>query len=320
MRPERTRPTTMAGSIALAALAPALALAAEGTAEREPAGFEGWVARHKIPVGDAVTALVEFVKHHGAGFFDGLSVVVRGSIDAVLSVLLAIPAPALILAVAALAWWLRRSIPLAIFVVLALAFIINQGYWIATLETLSLVLVAATTSTIIGVPLGIASARRPRLHAAMRPVLDLMQTLPTFVYLTPTLVLFGLGVVPGLISTVIFALPAPIRLTHLGISSVPASIREAGEAFGATRLQLLLKVELPSAAPTIIAGITQCIMLSLSMVVIAALVGAGGLGVPVVRALNAVQVGMGFEAGLAIVLLAVILDRMTRSTDEAGPQ
>ena len=152
-----------------------------------------------------------------------------------------------------------------------------------------------------------AAAHRPRLFAALRPVLDLMQTLPTFVYLIPTLVLFGLGVVPGLISTVIFALPAPIRLTHLGISSVPRPLIEAGQSFGATPMQLLWKIELPSAATTIIAGITQCIMLSLSMVVIAALVGAGGLGVPVVRALNSVQVGMGFEAGFTIVLLAIIL-------------
>ena len=146
----------------------------------------------------------------------------------------------------------------------------------------------------------------------MRPVLDLMQTLPTFVYLTPTLVLFGLGIVPGLISTIIFALPAPIRLTQLGIVSVPKTLREAGQAFGATPLQLLLKVELPSAGPMILAGITQCIMLSLSMVVIAALVGAGGLGVPVVRSLNTVQVGMGFESGIAIVLLAIMLDRISR--------
>ena len=152
-------------------------------------------------------------------------------------------------------------------------------------------------------------------------MLDLMQTLPTFVYLTPTLVLFGLGVVPGLISTVIFALPAPIRLTQLGISSVPKPLLEAGQAFGATPLQLLLKVELPSAAPMILAGITQCIMLSLSMVVIAALVGAGGLGVPVVRALNTVQVGMGFEAGIAIVLVAIILDRISsRPADSTGAE
>jgi ABC-type proline/glycine betaine transport system permease subunit len=131
-------------------------------------------------------------------------------------------------------------------------------------------------------------------------------------------VLFGLGVVPGVISTVIFAMPAPIRLTHLGITSVPSELREAGEAFGATRWQLLWKVELPSAASSIVAGVTQCIMLSLSMVVIAALVGAGGLGVPVVRALNSVQVGMGFEAGFAIVLLAIILDRLTRPRERKG--
>jgi len=202
--------------------------------------------------------------------------------------------------------------------VLSLLFIMNQGYWAATIETLTLVLVAALVATVIGVPIGIAAARRPRLQAALRPVLDLMQTLPTFVYLTPTLVLFGLGVVPGLISTVIFALPAPIRLTQVGISSVPKPLLEAGQAFGATPLQLLLKVELPSAAPMILAGITQCIMLSLSMVVIAALVGAGGLGVPVVRALNTVQVGMGFEAGIAIVLVAIILDRMSRPAESQG--
>jgi ABC-type proline/glycine betaine transport system permease subunit len=168
------------------------------------------------------------------------------------------------------------------------------------------------------VPLGILAARRPGFYALLRPLLDLMQTLPTFVYLTPTLVLFGLGVVPGLVSTVIFTLPAPVRMTHLGLSGVPAALVEAGEAFGATRLQRLLKIELPCAMPTILAGITQCIMLSLSMVVIAALVGAGGLGAPVIRALNTVQVGAGFEAGLSIVLLAIILERVTRPTDKAG--
>ena len=161
-------------------------------------------------------------------------------------------------------------------------------------------------------PVGIAAAHRPWLYTAIRPLLDLMQTIPTFVYLIPTLVLFGLGMVPGLISTVIFAIAAPIRLTHLGISSVPKQLLEAGEAFGATRRQLLWKVELPYALPTIMAGITQCIMLSLSMVVIAALVGADGLGKPVVRALNTVNVSMGFEAGLAIVVLAILLDRVCK--------
>ncbi len=277
-----------------------------------PSGFEQWIVSHKIPVGDAMAVAIDYVKTHGTYLFSGISIVIRGMVDGVTALLRALPAPLLIVAVAALAWALRRSLSLSLFVALALLFILNQGYWLATLETLSLVMVATLASTAIGVPLGIAAAHRPRLFAALRPALDLMQTLPTFVYLIPTLVLFGLGVVPGLISTVIFALPAPIRLTHLGISSVPKPLIEAGEAFGATPTQLLWKVELPSAASTIVAGITQCIMLSLSMVVIAALVGAGGLGVPVVRALNSVQVGMGFEAGFTIVLLAIILDRMSR--------
>ena len=275
-------------------------------------GFEQWILGHKIPVGDAMAVAIDYIKAHGTFVFNGISIVIRGMVDGLTALLRALPALVLIAAVAALAWVLRRSWTLTAFVALALLFILNQGYWLATLETLSLVMVATLASTAIGVPLGIAAAHRPRLFAALRPVLDLMQTLPTFVYLIPTLVLFGLGVVPGLISTVIFALPAPIRLTHLGISSVPKTLIEAGEAFGATPMQLLWKVELPSAASTIVAGITQCIMLSLSMVVIAALVGAGGLGVPVVRALNSVQVGMGFEAGFTIVLLAIILDRISR--------
>ncbi len=287
-------------------------------APKPGAAFEDWVMTHKIPVGDSLAQLVEYLKAHGRGFFDGVGAVVGGSTGAVAALLNAAPAPLLIAIIALGTWTLRRSLSLAVLVAAALLFIMNQGYWAATLETLTLVLVAAALSTAIGVPLGIAAAHRPGLYAVMRPVLDLMQTLPTFVYLIPTLVLFGLGVVPGLISTVIFALPAPIRLTHLGISSVPKPLLEAGQAFGATRLQLLIKVELPSAAPTILAGIAQCIMLSLSMVVIAALVGAGGLGVPVVRALNTVQVGMGVEAGLAIVLLAIILDRITRPADQLG--
>ena len=210
------------------------------------------------------------------------------------------------------AWLLHRSIALAVFVVLGLLLVMNLGYWQATLETLALVLCATLVSVVIGVPVGIAAAHRPWLYTVIRPILDLMQTIPTFVYLIPTLVLFGLGAVPGLISTVIFSIPAPIRLTHLGISSVPPALYEAGKAFGATKTQLLFKVELPYALPTIMAGITQCIMLSLSMVVIAALVGADGLGKPVVRALNSVNIAMGFEAGLAIVVLAIVLDRVCK--------
>ena len=291
---------------------PALTALAHAAPPPHPGGFEQWIVSHKIPVGDGMAVAIDYVKAHGTFVFNGISIVIRGMVDGLTALLRTLPALVLIAAVAVLAWLLRRSWTLTAFVALALLFILNQGYWLATLETLSLVMVATLASTAIGVPVGIAAAHRPRLFAALRPVLDLMQTLPTFVYLIPTLVLFGLGVVPGLISTVIFALPAPIRLTHLGISSVPKPLIEAGEAFGATPMQLLWKVELPSAASTIIAGITQCIMLSLSMVVIAALVGAGGLGVPVVRALGSVQVGMGFEAGFTIVLLAIVLDRISR--------
>jgi len=293
---------------------PGTRLAATATA----AGPVAWITAHKLPIGPAMSSLVDGVKAHGAGVFDGISIAVHGAVDGLTFLLKAIPPLLLVALIAAAAFGLQRSVPLTVFVAAALLLIMNQGYWDAMLETLSLVLFSALISTLIGVPLGVAAAHRPWLYNALHPVLDLMQTLPTFVYLIPTLVLFGLGVVPGLISTVIFALPAPVRLTHLGVSSTPKPLLEAGEAFGATRTQLLFTVELPSALPTIVAGITQCIMLSLSMVVIAALVGAGGLGVPVVRALNTVQVAMGFEAGFAIVLLAIILDRITRPRKDAA--
>ena len=195
--------------------------------------------------------------------------------------------------------------------VLGFLFILNQGYWEETTETLTLVLSAVVVCMGIGVPIGIAAAHRPRLYAALRPVLDLMQTLPTFVYLIPAIVFFGIGMVPGLIATVIFVLPGadpadPSRHRRRR----RRTLLEAGEAFGATPRQLLWKVELPCALPQIMAGLNQTIMLSLSMVVIAALVGADGLGVPVVRALNTVNTALGFEAGLVIVVVAILLDRM----------
>jgi len=218
----------------------------------------------------------------------------------------------LIAAIAVLAWYLQKSWRLAIVAAMGLLFIVNQGLWKETVETLVLVVAATAASMAIGVPVGIWAAHNERIYKFLHPVLDLMQTMPTFVYLIPVLILFGLGAAPGLIVTVIFASPAPIRLTHLGITSVPKALIEAGEAFGATKRQLLWKVELPSALPTIMAGLTQCIMLSLSMVVIAALIGASGLGKPVVRGLNSLNIPLGIEAGLAIVILAIILDRMCR--------
>ncbi|MEO0665858.1 MAG: choline ABC transporter permease subunit, partial [Pseudomonadota bacterium] len=210
----------------------------------------------------------------------------------------------------ALTWVLQRSWKICAFVALGFFFILNQDYWEETTESLTLILSACVVCMAIGVPLGIAAAHRPRLYAGMRPVLDLMQTLPTFVYLIPAIVFFGIGMVPGLIATVIFVLPAPIRLTYLGVSSTPQGLIEAARAFGATNWQTLYKVELPYAFPQIMAGLNQTIMLSLSMVVIAALVGADGLGVPVVRALNQVNTSLGFESGFVIVVIAIVLDRM----------
>ena len=284
------------------------------------AGLEAalaWLTDNKLPLGEAIAAAVDRITQSAPWLFDAVSDNLSALVLGFTGALLWVQPLIMVALLTALAWTLQRSVKLAVFVGAALLLIINMGYWTETMETLSLVLFATLTCVLIGVPIGIAAAHRPWLEAALRPLLDLMQTIPTFVYLIPTLILFGLGVVPGLISTVIFALPAPIRLTTLGISSVPRPLIEAGQAFGATRWQLLIKVEIPSALPNIMAGITQCIMLSLSMVVIAALVGADGLGKPVVRALNSVNIADGFEAGLAIVIVAIVLDRLckTRSHD-----
>ena len=275
-----------------------------------------WLTENKIPVGKVAGTAFDWLESNGAFFFDALSDALEAMIDGFLW-LLQTPHPLVIIALfVALTYYLQRSWKVALFVAFGFLFIINQGYWEETTESLTLVLSACVVCMGVGVPIGIAVAHRPKLYAWMRPVLDLMQTLPTFVYLIPAIVFFGIGMVPGLIATVIFVLPAPIRLTHLGVSSTPTPLIEAAEAFGATKSQLLWKVELPSALPQIMAGLNQTIMLSLSMVVIAALVGADGLGVPVVRALNQVNTARGFESGFVIVVVAIILDRMLRMERE----
>ena len=275
-----------------------------------------WLTQYKIPVGRLCKDAVDWLTEHGAWFFDGLSVGLEAAIDAILWLLQTPPPLVVIAGFVLLTYALRRSLATAAFVAVAFVFIVNQGYWTRTTETLTLVLSACIVCMAIGVPIGIAAAHRPRFYRTIRPILDLMQTLPTFVYLIPAIVFFGIGMVPGLIATAIFVVPAPIRLTHLGISSTPRTLLEAGEAFGATPRQLLWKVELPYAMPQIMAGLTQTIMLSLSMVVIAALVGADGLGVPVVRALNSVNTALGFEAGFVIVVVAIVLDRMFRAGEQ----
>lgn len=266
----------------------------------------------KIPVGKTAKWVFDWLNSHAAPFFNLISNVMESLINGILWVL-EYPHPLIFtLIVVAITWLLQRNWKVCLLVLLGFLFILNQGYWDETMQSLTLVLSACVVCMLVGVPIGIAAAHRPRLYAWMRPVLDLMQTLPTFVYLIPAIVFFGIGMVPGLIATVIFVLPAPVRLTYLGISSTPQSLVEAATAFGATKRQLLWKVELPSALPQILVGLNQTIMLSLSMVVIAALVGASGLGVPVLRALNSVNTALGFESGLVIVVLAIMLDRVLR--------
>ncbi|MDL5026175.1 choline ABC transporter permease subunit [Vibrio lentus] len=275
-----------------------------------------FITENKIPVGQWMEAGVDWLTINAAGFFDAISIFLETIIMFLVDVFKWMPPALPIVITAAIAWYLHRKPSLVIFVVAALLTILNLGYWQEMLETFVLVFAATTISVLIGVPVGIMAAHRPWLYTVLRPILDLMQTVPTFVYLIPTLVLFGLGIVPGLISTIIFAIAAPIRLTYLGVTKVPEELIEAGKAFGASRMKLLMKVELPAALPSIMAGVTQCIMLSLSMVVIAALVGADGLGKPVVRALNTVNISQGFEAGLAIVLVAIILDRLCKTPNQ----
>jgi glycine betaine/proline transport system permease protein len=267
---------------------------------------------HKIPIGAWGKAFFGFLTDNFDTVFRAFSNGLNFLLDGLVDILLLVPPVLLALVIAIIAWLLQRSRPLAIGVFLGLIFIINQNLWKQTVQTLVLVVAAAAMAMAIGVPLGIWAAHKPKVYRVMLPVLDLMQTLPTFVYLIPVLTLFGLGNAPGLIVTIIFVIPTAVRLTHLGVVSVPKSIIEAGEAFGATKSQLLWKVELPSALPTIMAGLTQSIMLSLSMVVFAALIGAGGLGTEINRALGSRRIDLGLEAGLAIVVLAIVLDRMTR--------
>nr|WP_210283131.1 choline ABC transporter permease subunit [Devosia subaequoris] len=271
---------------------------------------------NKIPIGKWASNFFDWLRDNFSGVFDAMADGAEALIEGLLW-LLQTPHPLIIIGLfVGLTWILQRNWKTCLLVLVGFLFILNQEYWEATTESLTLVMSACLVCMSIGVPIGIFVAHRPKLYRYLQPVLDLMQTLPTFVYLIPAIVFFGIGMVPGLIATVIFVLPAPIRLTYLGISSTPTPLLEAVDAFGGTGTQKLLKVELPFALPQIMAGLNQTIMLSLSMVVVAALVGADGLGVPVVRALNSVNTALGFESGFVIVVVAIILDRMLRIGSE----
>ncbi len=272
-----------------------------------------WLTESKIPIGATAKRGFDWLQDNFAWFFDRLSDAMEDRLLAGIEWLLQAPPAYVIIAIfVALTWVIQRNWKACLIVLLGFLFILNQGYWKETTESLTLVLSSCLVCMGLGVPIGIAAAHRPRLYRAMRPVLDLMQTLPTFVYLIPTVILFGIGVSAGLIATIIFVIPAAIRLTQLGVAQTPRPLLEAAQAFGATPRQVLWKVELPAAFPQIMTGLNQTIMLSLSMVVIAGLVGAAGLGIPVVRALNSVNPALGFESGLVIVVVAIVLDTMLR--------
>ena len=268
--------------------------------------------RDMLPLGKWVNSGVKYLLDHSAAAFDSVGAVVEAFAQAIENGLLAIP-PWLVMGVAVGVGLWRLGWKFATFVALALLLIALTGFWPQTMVTLGLTLSATIISLLFGIPLGILCARNDKVNASVRPVLDFMQTMPAFVYLIPAAMLFGLGRVPGIMATVIFAMPPVVRLTSLGIRQVSSEQVEAGNAFGCTSSQLLWKVQLPIAMPTIMAGVNQTIMMALSMVIIASMVGAGGLGNDVLASIQRLDIGLGFESGLAVVLLAIILDRLTES-------
>ena len=265
-----------------------------------------------IPLGSWVDQSVHFLLDHDSNTFDAIGKVIEGIAAFVEHSLQAVPMWALMAFFIAIGLW-RVGWRFAIFTTLALLLIWATGFWDQTVVTLGLTLSSTIISLVFGVPLGIWTAKNKHVAAIVRPILDLMQTMPAFVYLIPAAMLFGLGRVPGILSTVIFAMPPAVRLTSLGIRHVNREIVEAGQAFGCTSWQLLYKVQFPNALPSIMQGVNQTIMMALSMVIIASMVGAGGLGNDVLASIQRLDIGLGFESGLSVVLLAIILDRITES-------
>lgn len=264
-----------------------------------------------IDIGHYIEIAIEWLTEAGAGFFDALSMGVEGFIDGFQLALYTIPFYIFIFLITLLAWW-RAGKGIGVFTLLGLLLIYGMGFWEETMQTLALVLSSTCLALLLGVPLGIWTAKSERCNQILRPVLDCMQTMPAFVYLIPAVLFFGLGSVPGAFATIIFAMPPVVRLTGLGIRQVPENIIEAARSFGATPRQLLFKVQLPLALPTILMGINQTIMMALSMVVVSAMISAGGLGEVVLKGITQMKIGLGFEGGIAVVILAIILDRITQ--------
>ncbi len=267
----------------------------------------------RLPLAGYIDSGVEFLVEQFSGVTRAGSAIMLALLDRFEEFLLLPPPWLFILLLAALAWWVTRRPGLPVFVALGFALLWNLGLWTPTISTLALVLSATLLSVLVGVPCGILAAMNPVARKIVMPVLDVMQTMPAFVYLIPAIPFFGIGKVSAVVATVIFSVPPAIRFTCLGIQQVPRDLVECTEAFGATRMQRLYKLELPLAMPTIVAGVNQTIMLALSMAVIAAMIGARGLGGEVWKAIQRLNIGMGFEAGLGIVIVAITLDRLFRA-------
>lgn len=266
----------------------------------------------KLPLADWIDSLVDGLTETFAPVFDGIAEALEAVVEGIVAALTLIPSLVFIIFLSLIAWKICSK-GIGLFTFFGLYLIDNLGYWEPMLDTLALVVTSVIISVIIGIPVGIWASQQSTARKFITPILDFMQTMPAFVYLIPAIFFFNIGVVPGVVASVIFAMPPTIRLTVLGIQQVPADIIEATEAFGSTTRQRLLKVQLPLAMPTIMAGINQSIMLALSMVVIASMVGAPGLGADVYRAVTQIKTGVGFEAGLAIVIIAIVLDRITQN-------
>lgn len=273
----------------------------------------------RLPLKEWADFLVIFLRSNYRDFFRSISNVVESFVNHFEELLLFIPFVVLILIVVIIAWKLAGR-GMAVFTLVGLLLLVSMNLWDDTMRTLALVLTATFISLAIGIPLGILASHSNLAEKILRPILDFMQTMPIFVYLLPAVMLFNIGVVPAVIATVIFSMPPAIRLTNLGIRQVPAEMIEAATSFGSTSLQMLTKVQLPLALPSIMAGVNQCIMLALSMAVIAAMIGAGGLGSIVYRAITRLQIGTGFEGGLGVVIIAIILDRITQSLGKEPPE
>lgn len=271
-----------------------------------------------IDIGQYVSVAVEWLTENLRPFFDFIKNAGNAGIESVEWLLTSIPFY-LIIALLTFIAWKRTGKGIALFTLLGLSLIYLMGFWLETMQTLALILSSTLIALLIAIPLGIWSVKSPAAHRIIRPMLDLMQTMPAFVYLIPAVLFFSIGKLPGAFATIIFAMPPAVRLTTLGIQQVPADVLEAARSLGATQRQILLKVELPLALPTILTGVNQTILLSLSMVVIAGMIAAGGLGEKVLEGINNLDVGLGFESGLAVVILAIILDRITQSFGQKSP-